>query len=301
MNLDNLKMFCLVVEEGSISQAARVSYVSQPAVTKQIRQLENHVKASLFDRAGGKLSLTEAGLALYPYAKEIIEYIKRAEEAVEQVIVNHESTLYIGASLTIGEYLLPGILGNFQKKNKNIRFSLAIGNTPNIISKLEDNELDIALVEGIVMEKNLHVEKFGEDELVLVVSSNHRWNNRSEINIEELAEEKMIWREENAGVRRIIESILREHHVLEKIKSSMELGSSQAIKSAVEAELGIGILPKLSVLRELDMGVLKQITIAGIQMKRDLWVVKKPSRFPKQNLEQFIQFLMKYRDLSVSD
>lgn len=293
MNKGNLEMFCRVIEEGSISQAARIGYVSQPAVTSQIRQLEKQYGAELFDRTGGKLSLTESGSTLYPYAKEIIDCFKRSEEAVKDISNHEASTLNIGASLTIGEYLLPGILGEFQKGNRNLNFNLAIGNTPSIVAKLENRDIDIALVEGIVTQDDLHIEKFAEDELVLVIPSNHRWNDRSEINIEELPEEKMIWREKNAGIREIVENVLQENNVLEKVKGHMELGSTQAIKSAVEAGMGIGILPKLSVTRELELGVLKHVTISDIRIPRDLWVVKIASRFPKKSMNSFISHLKK--------
>ncbi len=291
MNKGNLEMFCRVIEEGSISQAARIGYVSQPAVTSQIRQLEKHYGAELFHRTSGKLSLTESGSALYPYAKEIIDCFKLSEEAVKSIANLEASTLNIGASLTIGEYLLPGILGDFQKDSKDLKFNLAIGNTPNIVAKLENRDIDLALVEGIVMHDDLHIEKFAEDELIMVIPRNHRWSDRNEINIEELPEEKMIWREENAGIRRIVEETLRENGVLEKVKSHMELGSTQSIKSAVEAGMGISILPKLSVTRELELGVLKHVAVSDIRIIRDLWVVKIDSRFPKKSMNSFILHL----------
>ncbi|ASN05793.1 LysR family transcriptional regulator [Virgibacillus necropolis] len=293
MNIGNLEMFCRVIEEGSISQAARIGYVSQPAVTSKIRQLEKHYGAELFDRTGGKLNLTESGSALYLFAKEIIDCFKRSEEAVKGIANLEATTLNIGASLTIGEYLLPGILGEFQKENRNVNFNLAIGNTPNIVAQLENRDIDIALVEGIVTHDDLNIEKFAEDELIMVIPSNHRWNDRSKINIEELPQEKMIWREKNAGIREIVENVLRENNVLEKVKGHMELGSTQSIKSAVEAGMGISILPRLSVTRELELGVLKHVTISDIHITRDLWVVKIASRFPKKSMNSFIFHLKK--------
>lgn len=115
MNIENLKLFCLVVEEGSITNAARISYISQPAVTKKISQLENEYGTLLFERNGGRLELTKAGEVLYPYAKEVIENIKRSFDAVQKMTGNEEVNLHIGASLTIGEYLLPQILGMIKK------------------------------------------------------------------------------------------------------------------------------------------------------------------------------------------
>ena len=291
MNKSNLEMFCRVVEEGSISQAARIGYVSQPAVTNQIRQLEKYYGVALFDRTGGKLKLTESGSILYPYAKEIIDCFKRSAEAVKGIVNLEAATLNIGASLTIGEYLLPSILGEFQKENKNLKFNLTIGNTPTIVSKLENRDIDIALVEGLVANDDFLIKRFAEDELIVITPSNHRWSNRNEINIEELSEEKMILREKNAGIREIVENVLRENNVLEKVESHMELGSTQSIKSAVEAGLGISILPKLSVSKELELGVLKHVAISDIRIIRDLWVVEIPSRFPRESVNAFISYL----------
>lgn len=124
MNMNHLKVFCLVVDEKSISQAARLSYVSQPAVTNQIRQLENYYGTDLFHRREGRLILTEAGSKLYPFAKEMIDHLARSEEAIKRLQNTYESTLRIGASLTIGEYFLPKILGEFQKKYNAPKTSL---------------------------------------------------------------------------------------------------------------------------------------------------------------------------------
>ncbi|HLR68255.1 MAG TPA: LysR substrate-binding domain-containing protein, partial [Virgibacillus sp.] len=235
---------------------------------------------------------------LYEYAKEIISLTSQSEEVIKQSIGKNESAIAIGASYTIGEYLLPQVLGDFQKSHRNIKFSLSIGNTPNIISELENNNVHIALVEGIVENKELHTEKISRDELILVVSHDHPWNQKQEIEIADIASEKMIWREENSGARKIIENTLSEYNILDKIKSRMELGSTQAIKSAVEANLGIAILPKLSVLKELELGVIKQIDISKIQLKRELFMVKKPLRFPHEILRHLITYIKSYTIVS---
>lgn len=291
MNIENLKIFCMVVDEGSISKAARMSYVSQPAVTKQIRQLEVRYGVLLFERADGKLKLTKAGETLYPFAQELVEYYKRSIEAVQEIIGNQEAVLNVGASLTIGEYLLPSILGNFQKSYPELKFSILIGNTPSIISKLENNEIDIALVESIVENDELIVEKFTEDELILVTPYNHRWREKEQISISELPEEKMIWRESDSGTRLIVENALKEVGILDLIESEMELGSLQSIKSAVEAGLGISILPRLTVAKELAYKTLSEIKVFDLHLSRDLWIVQKAHRFKKRSLPYFVDFI----------
>jgi len=288
MNIESLKMFCLVVDEGSISKAARLSFVSQPAVTKQIRHLEELYCANLFERKNGRLTISEEGKKLYPYAKEIVEYSKRSFEAVT---ANQETVLNIGASLTIGEYLLPDLLGNFIKSYLDLKFSLSIGNTPNILSKLENNEIDIAFVESAVQNDSFIREKFADDELILVTSATHKWMDKSQIQIHELPEKKMIWREADSGTRKIVEDALNAHGVLDNIKSTMELGSYQSIKSAVEADLGVSILPKVTVARELKYGTLHELKVSGLHISRDLWMVQKTHRFKKTGLKYFIDFI----------
>ncbi|MCM3674483.1 LysR family transcriptional regulator [Peribacillus simplex] len=291
MKLENLKMFCLVVDEGSISQAARLSFLSQPAVTRQIHQLENYYNTLLFDREEGRLRVTEAGKLLYPFAKAIVNDFNHSKEVIQQSTGEYNANLIVGASLTIGEYLLPSLLGRFKKQQPEIKVTLTIKNTPRVLEDLSNDVIDLALVEGLVENTDFIVDKFAEDELILVCPSDHPWKDRKEIQLEELGNERMIWRESISGTRLIVENMLREHGVLEKIESYMEIGSTQAIKSAVEAGLGISILPRLTVARELEQGFLREVGISRIDIKRNLWLVRKNKRFNKIGVSKFVNFL----------
>lgn len=289
MNIESLQMFCLVVDEGSISQAARLSYVSQPAVTRQIHQLENFYGALLFDRADGKLKVTGAGKMLYPFAKSIVHDFHRSKESIKQAMGEYHTNLHVGASFTIGEYLLPSLLGRYKKQTPDIKVTLTIKNTPGVLEDLSDDVIDMALVEGLVENKEFIVEKFADDELIVVCSPEHAWG--EQIQIEELIHERMIWRESGSGTRLIVENSLREYGIVEKMESYMELGSTQAIKSAVEAGLGISILPRLTVARELQLGLLREVDIEGVIISRNLWLVKKQQRFNKIGVSQFLEFI----------
>lgn len=290
LNIENLKIFCLVVDEGSISQAARLSFVSQPAVTRQINQLENFYGTLLFDRTGGKLKVTEAGKILYPYAKTIVNDFNRSKEAVQQETGKYNANLQVGATFTIGEYLLPSLLGRFKKQKPDIKVTLTIKNTPSILEDLTNDVIDLALVEGIVENKDLTVEKFADDELILVCAPDHKWEKK--IDLEELVNERMIWRESISGTRLIVENMLKEYGVLEKIDSYMEIGSTQAIKSAVEAGLGVSILPRLTVSRELEQGTLREVSMDGVNLTRNLWMVRKPQRFSKAWVSDLLELIM---------
>jgi LysR family transcriptional regulator, transcriptional activator of the cysJI operon len=293
LNIESLRLFYLVVEEGSISQAARLSNISQPAATKQIHQLENNYGALLFNRTEGRLKLTEAGNALYPFAKEIVTEYYRSKETVQQVIGNNEESLSVGASLTIGEYLLPEALGNFKKNYPNIKLSLHIGNTPAILEKLENNVIDLALVEGLVDGKSFDTKKFADDELILICPPDHNFTDRTEIEIQELTKEQMIWRESTSGTRLIVESALKRRGILDHMDSYMELGSTQAIKSAVEASLGISILPRITVAKELKHGELCEVKVKDFSINRDLWLLQKSLRFNRNNVENFVEFILR--------
>lgn len=291
LKLENLKMFCLVVDEGSISQAARLSFLSQPAVTRQIHQLENYYNTLLFDREEGRLRVTEAGKLLYPFAKAIVNDFNHSKEVIQQSTGKYNANLIVGASLTIGEYLLPSLLGRFKKQQPEIKVTLTIKNTPRVLEDLSNDVIDLALVEGLLENTDFIVDKFAEDELILVCPSDHPWKDRKEIQLEELGNERMIWRESISGTRLIVENMLREHGILEKIESYMEIGSTQAIKSAVEAGLGISILPRLTVARELEQGFLREVDIYRINMARNLWLVRKNKRFNKIGVSKFVDFL----------
>ncbi|MGE7184957.1 LysR family transcriptional regulator [Peribacillus sp. NPDC006672] len=291
MKLENLKVFCLVVDEGSISQAARLSFLSQPAVTRQIHQLENFYNTLLFDREEGRLKVTEAGKLLYPFAKAIVNDFNHSKEVIQQSTGAYNLNLIVGASLTIGEYLLPRLLGKFKKQQPETKVTLTIKNTPRVLEDLSNDVIDLALVEGLVENTDFIVDKFADDELILVCPPDHPWRDRKEIQVEELGNERMIWRESISGTRLIVENMLREHGVLEKIENYMEIGSTQAIKSAVEAGLGISILPRLSLARELDQGFLREVGISGINITRNLWLVRKNKRFNKIGVSNFVNFL----------
>ncbi|ENH98130.1 transcriptional regulator [Gracilibacillus halophilus YIM-C55.5] len=291
MNISTLQMFCLVVDVGSISQAAKLSYVSQPAVTKQIHQLESAYDALLFYRKDGRLILTENGKTLYPFAKAIVEDFKRSKNTVSASNKGYHETLKVGASYTIGEYLLPGLLGRFKKKQPEINLSLLVENTPRVLEALSNGVIDLALVEGIVTDEELQVRNMAEDELILIHSPDHAWKDRDTITIQELSNERMLWREPTSGTRLIIENFLKEYNMLDKIEYDMDLGSTQAIKSAVENNLGVSIVSSLTVTRELEQGFICETKIKDVEFKRNLWLVTKKQRFNKASSDEFIDFI----------
>lgn len=268
-----------------------MSYVSQPAATRQIHLLEDAYGVLLFDRTDGKLQISTYGEALYPFAKAIVRDYKHSKDTIRQLTGESQEHLQIGASFTIGEYLLPAVLGRFKKMHPDIQISMEIGNTPKVLESLSNDNIELALVEGVVDDQDFHVRKFADDELILVCSSNHRWKERKEIDIRELSKERMIWREESSGTRAIVEGVLEQHDVLEHIEGYMVLGSTQAIKGAVEANLGVSVLSEMAAVRELKQGTLCKVPITGVDLRRSLWLVQKPQRFHQVGIDKLTRFM----------
>src|SRR5699024_2377844 len=184
-------------------------------------------------------------------------------------------------------------MGKFTKKFPQYLFSLTTGNTPQILESLKKQEIDIALVESDFNDEMLKKEVFAKDKLILTVSTDHRWKDRDFINSSELIQEKMIWREPESGTRVIIENALKEANVFKEISSTMELGSIESIKKAVEANLGISLLSTLAVKLELKCETLQEIPIKNINLVRDLFIVREPKRFSKQVVNDFVEFMQK--------
>ncbi|WP_164667687.1 LysR family transcriptional regulator [Virgibacillus doumboii] len=296
MRVGNLETFCQVVEEGSISKVAKINYITQPAITKQIRQLESTYGTKLFERVNGNLRVTKNGEKLYELAKKIVFQYDQSFQIINELKGEENKNLKIGSSFTIGEYFLPATLGEFKKIHPDIEIALEVSSTPNILESIKENKAGIALVEGIVKDESLTVSKFAEDELVLVCSPNHSvLGEVDSVTLDDLSSEKFIWREENSGLRLLVEDILEKNDALENINIYMELGSTQAIKGAVEADLGIALLSEIVVERELKNGSLRKIFIENVDFKRDLWFVKQKDSFISSIEKEFKEFLTDLR------
>src|SRR5699024_10673169 len=286
-------MFCSVFEEESISKAAQLSYVSQPAVTKQIRQLEEHYNILLFDRLHGKLAPTQAGKVLYPFIKSTLETLNQSHEAISEVSKNHDVVINIGASYTIGDYLMPGIIGSFKQTFPHYKLSLMVSNTPQIVKELKSQNIDIALVEGLINDESLLVETFAQDQLVIVTPANHKWKNKDVVSLYELLGERIIWREPESGLRKVLEKAFEDADILNKVSFSVELGSIQSIKKAVELGVCISFLPKLAIEKELAQGVLNITTVSNINFMRNFLMIQEPQRFNKKATQEFAKFVQK--------
>lgn len=293
MKIAIIRIFCRVVEEGSITKAAKTVYLSQPAITKQIHSLENYYDMKLFNRTNGKIELTKMGEIFYKYAKKILAIEQHAVANMQREQQKITDTLHIGASTTIADYVLPTIIQKFKQKYKAVNFNVIMRNTPSIIDDLNNHVIDVGLVESTVFAPYLEKQKFFSDRLTLVVPSAHPWKHRQEIELSDIAGEKMLWRESESGTRLFIESILSKKNILQTMGEMIEFSSVQAIKNAIEAGLGISILSELAIQKELQYNTLHQVTIQDIHMTRDFLIVQKKGHHSKEISQHFEQFLMR--------
>jgi DNA-binding transcriptional LysR family regulator len=263
-----LRVFRAVAHHLNFRIAAEELLLTQSAVTQQIKSLESELDVPLFDRAGGRVSLTPAGAALLPFADRLAGLAAEAREAVAAASGASAGRLALGASQTIGQYLLPRLIAGFLRNNPRVEISVMGGNTQNILEALVEHRVQLCLIEGPAMRRDVHVEPFMEDHMVCVVPSSHEWADR-EIDVSELQQAKLVARELGSGSRRIVELALEKAGLeVKKLHLLMTFDSTEGLLSAVEAGLGIGFVSRWAVRNQLALGTLKLARIRGLNLAR---------------------------------
>lgn len=293
-----LKVFRAVAEKLNFTSAAEALFLTQPAVTLQIKTLEEDLGVKLFDRSGGRVRLTEAGEVLLVYAGRITDLYNEAEIAVGSLTGEERGRLSLGASTTIAQYVLPALLGEFISYHPRIELSMVSGNTDRIIRVLDEKQIALGLVEGPIGRNDLKTDRFIDDEIVAVVAAGHQWKQlkNSKIDLKQLAEIPQIWREHGSGTRRVLEDAFKNAKLkLRDFHIAMELDSTEAIKSAVEANLGIGFVSRWALTREIDLGLLKIVNIEKLQIKRQFKFVYPRTPRLERAAESFLRFALRRR------
>lgn len=274
LNFHQLHIFYNVATRGSFSAAAQALHMTQPAVTMQIQALEEYFGTKLLHRSTKKLQLSEAGHKLFPYAQRCMELVRETEEIMSNYTLDLHGKLMLAASLTIGEYMLPPILGHFAKLHPHLDIHMRVMNSSQIVEGIRSQQLHLGLVEAPVADNDIHVEPIMEDELLLVVPRDHSLAAVSEVKLEDVLSYPFVLREMGSGTRIVMEEALRQHGVEpEKLHVVMELGSTGAVKSAVEAGIGVTMLSPYVVRHEEALGLLKTVRIQQVSMKRQFYAV----------------------------
>ena len=284
-----LRVFVTVAEKKSFSRAAKALRLSQPAISQHIQALEEHYQARLFERSNRKVELTQAGTILYSYAQKILKLHQEAERALSYLMGLVTGRIVVGASMTIGEYVLPGLLGAFARKYPEVELAMITGNTAMILEQAVEGNIDLALVEGPVEHAQLVAEPFLTDEMVLIVPPDHPLAARPQVSARDLASCTIILREEGSGTRLVAEGVLKKLNV--KPTRIIQLGSIQAIKQAVEAGLGISFLSKLTIKKELALGTIKPVRLKDLTITREFKIVRHRTKFQSRACEEFCRFV----------
>lgn len=290
-----LKVFCTVAETKSFSKTSEIIHLTQPAVSLQIQALEEMYETKLFDRSSSTVTLTPAGEALYKYAKEILALYASADKVIGEITGLVKGSITIGASSTIGNYLLPSVITDFRKKHPKIKVHLLIGNTRRVIDLLNSGNIDLGLVEGDVTGQKMVVKKLISDELLLIVPSIHPWAKKKEISISELIKEPFIFREAGSGTRQMIEKFLAKHGIMpQSMKVSLVLGSTEAIKDAVENGLGVSIVSRWAARKENKYGTLHLLRFKEEKMIRDFSLITTKNSISSHAIDEFLTYLKSY-------
>ncbi|MFH0775148.1 MAG: selenium metabolism-associated LysR family transcriptional regulator [bacterium] len=296
-----LQVFSTLAKEKSFSETGKLLCLTQPAISHQIRVLEEYLGTRLFERSRGEVSLTESGKILLKYSSAILSLYEQAEKEIADLTKVSKGRLRIGASTTIGQYLIPKIVGEFKQRFGNIEIFLINANTKDIAIKLLEDSIDLGLVEGPVQEKDILVERFIEDELVIITSTKHPWAGKERIDKSELQKEPLIMREEGSGTKEVIKERLREAGINpDLLKIKMEFGSSESIKSAVEAGLGVAIISKWAILKEKKLHTLKSCSLSDVNLIRYFSIITNQKRFKTKPMEEFLKFLKGFDITSIS-
>lgn len=290
-----LKVFRTVAEHLSFRRAAEHLFLSQPAVTLQVKALEDDLGVRLFDRSGGRISLTPQGSILLGHAQKLAEIAADAERKLGDDGHQASGELLLGVSTTIGQYVLPRLLGAFLADHPKVQFSLTSGNTDEIVHLLLIGKIAIGLIEGPTRERGVQVEPLMNDELVLIAPVKF---SADILLAAELSTVTLLMREQGSGSRRVIENSLKNAGLsLKSFQRVIDMGSTEAIKSAVEAGLGIGFVSRWAVSKETELNALKIIPVEGVTVTRQFTLISRSGPEPQGPAGAFRRFALERSSL----
>jgi len=292
MDLWQLQIFCKVVELKSFSKAGEAVHLSQPTVSSHIKDLEEHFDTRLVDRMSRQVFATKAGEILYDYAHRLLKLRDKAEAALAEFTGKVKGHITIGGSTIPGGYLLPQIIGKFSNAYPDVRISLSVGDTSEILAKTSAGRIEVSIVGAISNEKILHQTAVIPDEMGLVVPGGHKWARRRRIKLKELLNEPFIIREHGSGTLKSIEQALQRKDLsLDDLNIVAEMGSTEAVRQAIKSGVGISILSAVAVAEECRSGLLKTIEVEGVNLKRSFYLTTHKQRSPSPLCRAFIEFI----------
>ncbi|GET43556.1 LysR family transcriptional regulator [Microseira wollei] len=289
--LDQLRILKAIAAEGSFKRAADSLYVSQPAVSLQVQNLERQLDVPLFDRGGRRAQLTEAGHLLLSYGERILSLCEETCRAIEDLQNLQGGTLIVGASQTTGTYLLPRMIGLFRQKYNDVAVQLHVHSTRRTAWSVANGQIDLAIIGGEVppeLADSLEITPYLEDELALILPVTHPFAKLETIQKDDLYKLQFIALDSQSTIRKVIDQVLTRCGIdTRRLKIEMELNSIEAIKNAVQSGLGAAFVSISAIEKELQIGVLHRIRIEDVMVKRILSVLVNPNRYRSKAAEAF--------------
>jgi DNA-binding transcriptional LysR family regulator len=289
--LDQLRILKAIASEGSFKRAADSLYVSQPAVSLQVQNLERQLDVPLFDRGGRRAQLTEAGHLLLSYGEKVLSLCQETCRALEDLQNLQGGTLIVGASQTTGTYLLPRMIGMFREKYPNVAVQLIVHSTRRTAWSVANGQIDLAIVGGEIpsdLQDSLEIIPYAEDELALILPTSHPLAKIETIPKEDLYNLQFICLDSQSTIRKVIDQVLGrcgiDTHLL---KVEMELNSIEAIKNAVQSGLGAAFVSVSAIEKELQMNVLHKSQVDEVVVTRILSLIYNPNRYRSKAAEAF--------------
>lgn len=294
--LDQLRILKAIVQEKSFKKAAESLYISQPAVSFQIQNLERSLNTALFYRHTRKAQLTDAGKLLSEYAIKILSLCEESYRSIKDLENLKVGNLTIGASQTIGTYLMPKLIGKFREKYPNVSVRLEVHSTRKAAWEVAQGSIDLAITGGeipIELEKTLDVQPYAWDELALILPKTHPLAGKNELEQEELYKLKFLTLEQDSSYRRVLNNILEQNTIdSEKLHIEMELSSIEAIKNAVESGLGAAFVSVSAIQKELKLETLKHMKIKNLNVRRTLSIIVNNERYRSKAAETFMKEIL---------
>ena len=291
--LQQLRILKAIASEKSFTRAADILFVSQPSLSKQIKALENRLNISLINRENNTVSLTEAGKLFLDYAERILALCEESCRALN---------LTVGASQTIGTYLMPRVLALFAQNYPQMNIKVQVDSTRIIAKNVMDKEIDIAVVGGNVpeeLQKNLEIEDFVNDELILIIPKSHPFALRKKINKEDLYHLNFITLNSNSTIRKLIDNILIQNNIRTKqFHIIMQLNSIEAIKTAVSLGLGAAFISSSAIEKEIELETIEIVTIENIKITRTLSIITNPDCYQSKAVDFFYNELWALKNAS---
>jgi len=275
MTDSSLKVFLTVAKMNSFTRAAEFLNLSQPAVTHQIKNLETTLRTKLFNRCHNKIFLTKSGNILLKCAEGIDLLYQNAMKEIQEANNRVAGEAQIGAASLLGKYLLPRVIGEFKKTFSEVNISMLVGNSKEILEYLQNDVIELAIVSEPIPFRHLNAFSLYSDHLTIIVDPDHPWSRKKEISPADLLNEDFISREVGSGTREVYLKSLEAHLKENQLKTVMVLGNTESVKMAVIGKMGFSIVSRLAARSEVELGLLKEVRIKGVNMSRDFFVVAK--------------------------